>query len=135
MNKHRETGLCCFCCQSTQHKQCIQVNNPQWICLMPDKINEITVGPLDPLQADGILALVEKQSNSFLILNKYVYPDYLTGMIKLCVITSTPYIVDPGQPLASLFHVTTKDVFNKIKGKKTLFLLKGFSIIYPPIKL
>jgi hypothetical protein len=102
---------------------------------LPDKINEITVGPLDPLQADGILALAEMRANSFLILNKYVYPDYLTGMIKLCVITSTPYIVEPGQPLASLCHVTIKDVFNKIIGKKTLFLFKGFSIIYLPIKL
>jgi hypothetical protein len=125
MNKHRKT---CLCCQCTQHRRCIQVNNPQWICLLPDKINEIKVGPLDPLQADGILALAEMRANSFLILNKYVYPDYLTGMIKLCVITSTPYIVEPGQPLASLCHVTTKDVFNEINGKNFIFIIRFFYI-------
>jgi hypothetical protein len=92
------------------------------------------IGPLDPLQANGILALVEIRANSFLILNKYVYPDFLTGMIQLCVITPTPYIVKPGRLLAPLCRVTTEDVFNKIKGKKTLFFLKVFSI-YLPIKL
>jgi len=96
---------------------------------LPDKINEIEVGPLDPLQTDSILALAEMRANSFLILNKYVYPDYLTGMkIKLCVITSTPYIVAAGQPLASLCHVTTKDVFNEIKGKNFIFIIRFFFI-------
>jgi hypothetical protein len=123
MNKHRET---CLCCQCTQHWQCIQVHNPRWIFLMPNRINEILIGPLDPLQADCILEVKDFITKSFRILDKYVYPDFLTRMIKLTVITPLACVVKPGHLLASLCRVTTENALKEISGKKNYIFIKYY---------
>ena len=115
MSKHKETCLCCHC---TQHWQCIPVNNPRWICLMPNRINEIVIGPLDPLQSDCLLEVKDSLTKSFRIVNKYVYPNFLTRMVKLAVITPIAHIIKPGHLLASLCPVTTENVLQNINGKK-----------------
>ena len=123
MSKHMETCLCCHC---TQHWKCIPVHNPRWICLMPNRINEIVIGPLDPLQADCILEVKDSLSESFRIVNNYVYPNFLTRMVKLAVITPEAFIIKPGHLLASLCTVTTEKVFHEINGKTKNFYFLNF---------
>jgi hypothetical protein len=125
MSKHKETCLCCHC---TQHWQCIPVNNPRWICLMPNRINEIVIGPLDPLQSDCLLEVKDSLTKSFRIVNKYVYPNFLTRMVKLAVITPIAHIIKPGHLLASLCPVTTENVLHNINGKRKNCNILNFSI-------
>ena len=103
---------------------------------MPNKINEIVFGPLDPLQADCLLEVNESIKNPFRIVNKYVYPNFLTHMITLAVLTPTFYIIKPDAPLASLCTVTTEKALEEINGMTLyLYFLKmykfylGFSLI------
>jgi hypothetical protein len=86
---------------------------------MPNRINEIIIGPLDPLQADCLLEVKEKLENPFKIVNKYVYPNYLTRIITLTVISPTPFIIKPGDLLASFCIVTTERALEEINGKFT----------------
>ncbi len=88
-------------CHCLQNNNSIPVYNPRWICLMPNKINEIMIGPLGPLEADCFLEVKESPTNPFRIVNKYVYPNFLTHMITLSLITPTVYIIKPGDLLAS----------------------------------
>jgi hypothetical protein len=88
---------------------------------MPNRINEILIGPLDPLQADCILEVKDSLTKSFRIVNKYVYPDFLPCMIKLAVVTPITYIVKPGHLLASLCSVTTENALKEISGKNLYF--------------
>jgi hypothetical protein len=87
---------------------------------MPNRINEIIIGPLDLLQADCILEVKENLKNTFRILNKYVYPTFPTRMITLTVITPTTYIIKPGDLLASFCIVTTEHALEEINGNNTL---------------
>jgi hypothetical protein len=94
---------------------------------MPNRINEIIIGPLDPLQADCLLEVKEKLENPFKIVNKYVYPNYLTRIITLTVISPTPFIIKPGDLLASFCIVTTEQALEEIDGK---FTLKNLLLIF-----
>jgi hypothetical protein len=93
---------------------------------MPNRINEILIGPLDPLQADCILEVKDFITKSFRILDKYVYPDFLTRMIKLTVITPLACVVKPGHLLASLCRVTTENALKEISGKKNYIFIKYY---------
>ena len=109
----------CTCCQCLKHNKCISVHNPKWKCLMPNRINEIVFGPLNPLQADCILEVNESIKTPFKIINKYVYPTFLNqGMITLSILTPTCYIIKPGALLATLCTITTENVLEEINGKK-----------------
>jgi len=90
---------------------------------MPNRINEIIIGPLDPLQADCLLEVKEKLENPFKIVNKYVYPNYLTRIITLTVISPTPFIIKPGDLLASFCIVTTEQALEEIRRRKNSFRL------------
>ena len=124
MNIHQED---CSCCRCLKHSKCIKILNPRWTCLMPNRINEIIIGPLDPLQADCLLEVKEKLENPFKIVNKYVYPNYLTRIITLTVISPTPFIIKPGYLLASFCIVTTEQALEEIDGK---FTLKNLLLIF-----
>jgi hypothetical protein len=84
---------------------------------MPNKINEIVIGPLNPLQTDCILEVIESLNNPFRILNKYIFPNFLTHMVTLAVITPSPYILRPGDLVAKLCTVTTEQALGEINGK------------------
>ena len=118
MVNHKKTCLCCHC---LKHLKCIAVHNPRWTCLMPNKINEIVIGPLNPLQADCILEMTNISSEKFQILNQYVYPNFLTHMITLMVLTPTPYIIKPGHLLGKLCTITTETLLKEINGNKLDF--------------
>lgn len=104
-------------CHCLQNNNSIPVYNPRWICLMPNKINEIMIGPLGPLEADCFLEVKESPTNPFRIVNKYVYPNFLTHMITLSLITPTVYIIKPGDLLASLELITSERYLKEINGK------------------
>jgi hypothetical protein len=101
---------------------------------MPNRINEIMIGPLDPLQTDCILEVKETLTNTFRIVNKYVYPTFPTRMITLAVITPATYIIKPGDLLASLCIVTTEQALEEINGNKKnlnyfLYIFYRFSVL------
>ena len=86
---------------------------------MPNQINEIVIGPIFPLQTDGILKVEEFGKNPFKIVNKYVYPNFRTHMITLYVLTATPYIIKPGALLTSLCLSTIGSILDGLEGKIT----------------
>jgi hypothetical protein len=110
-------------CHCLQNNISIPVYNPRWICLMPNKINEIMIGPLGPLEADCFLEVKESPTNTFRIINKYVYPNFLTHMITLSLITPTADIIKPGDLLASLGLITSERFLKEINGKKNMVCL------------
>jgi hypothetical protein len=89
---------------------------------MPQKINEILIGPLDRLQSDCLFEVIESKNNSFHILTQYAYPNFITGMITITIITPTPYIIKPGELLASMCPVTIENVIEEFQGKLFLYL-------------
>lgn len=85
---------------------------------MPNRINEIVIGPLEPLQDDCLLEVKDNfVKKPYRIVDKYVYPNFLTHMITLTVITPRLYIIKPGYLLASLCVITTKKIFEESDGK------------------
>jgi len=112
----------CLCYECLNHNNCIPLLNPRWICLMPQKINEILIGPLDRLQSDCLFEVKESKNNSFHILTQYAYPNFITRMITIIIITPTPYIIKPGELLASMCPVTIENVIEEFQGKLFLYL-------------
>jgi hypothetical protein len=64
----------------------------------------------------------ESKNNSFHILTQYAYPNFITGMITITIITPTPYIIKPGELLASMCPVTIENVIEEFQGKLFLYL-------------
>ena len=131
----------CLCYECLNHNNCIPLLNPRWICLMPQKINEILIGPLDRLQSDCLFEVKESKNNSFHILTQYAYPNFITRMITIIIITPTPYIIKPGELLASMCPVTIENVIEEFQGNLflylffsssslTIFLLKPFFVYF-----
>jgi len=114
MNHHKKE---CSCCTCLKHSKCIVLLQPKWTCLMSNKINVIVIGPLNPLQTGCILEVIESPNKPFRILNKYIFPNFLTRMATLTVITPSPYILKPGDLVAKLCTVTTEQVLGEINGK------------------
>jgi hypothetical protein len=112
----------CLCYECLNHNNCIPLLNPRWICLIPQKINEILIGPLDHLQADCLFEVKESKNNSFHILTQYAYPNFITGMITITIITPTPYVIKPGELLASMCTVTIENVIEEFQGNIFLYL-------------
>jgi hypothetical protein len=64
----------------------------------------------------------ESKNNSFHILTQYAYPNFITRMITITIITPTPYIIKPGELLASMCPVTIENVIEEFQGKLFLYL-------------
>lgn len=111
---HIETCQCCIC---MNHTNCVSIFNPKWICLMPKKINEIVIGPINYIQNDCYFEVTGYENNTFNILTKATYPNPATGMITLAVITSTYNIIRPGELLASMCTVQIDESLKQYKGK------------------
>ena len=97
---------------------------------MPQKINEILIGPLDRLQSDCLFEVKESKNNSFHILTQYAYPNFITGMITITIITPTPYIIKPGELLASMCPVTIENVIEEFQGNLFLYLFFFFFFFF-----
>jgi hypothetical protein len=97
---------------------------------MPQKINEILIGPLDRLQSDCLFEVIESKNNSFHILTQYAYPNFITGMITITIITPTPYIIKPGELLASMCPVTIENVIEEFQGNLFLYLFFFFFFFF-----
>jgi hypothetical protein len=119
----------CTCCDCSAHTNCISVLNPRWTLLLPLKVNELLIGPIDSLQTDCIFEIKERHCNSFKIVKKYVYPNFLTRMITLTVITTTPHILKPGELVASLCTFKITDVVEDLKGIPLYFLINMYHYI------
>jgi hypothetical protein len=86
----------------------------------------------------------ESKNNSFHILTQYAYPNFITRMITIIIITPTPYIIKPGELLASMCPVTIENVIEEFQGNLflyrylffssssslTIFLLKPFFVYF-----
>ena len=107
MNKHH--GQRCPCCECSHHRNCILIYNPRWTCLMPKKINEILIGPIN-LNTNCIFKVKQSNQKSFKIVDKYVHPDFLTHLITLTVITPSFIIMKPGELLTSLCPLLIQDI-------------------------
>lgn len=110
-------GLC-YCCDCTNHSSCPTMLNPRWITVMAMKINEILIGPVPSLPDHCIFEIKELLSSDFTIVQRFVYPNYITKMLTLLVVSKTPVIIKPGEPLASLCIIHLNDVIDDIKGNK-----------------
>ncbi len=115
MTIHVSTCLCFKCL-----RRCVTVYNPRWISLLPNKVNEILVGPITPLKADRILQVKGGIQQSFQILDKYVYSHSLCHMITLHVITPTDYIITPGELLTYLCPITSKQIMDLKKEEENV---------------
>ena len=107
----------CKCCDCTEHNSCPTIKNPHWITVMPQKINEIVIGPIDPLPENCLYEIKELFSSQFTIVAKYVYPNFITKLITIPVVSKSPIILKPTEPLASLCIINLHDVIEDIKGK------------------
>jgi hypothetical protein len=112
-------GLC-NCCDCTNHSSCPTILNPRWITLMPMKINEILIGPIHPLPGPCLYEIKELLCSNFTIVQKYIYPNFLTKMVTLSFVTKSPIILKPGEPLVNLCVVHFNDLIDDLKGNKEI---------------
>lgn len=108
----------CNCCSCTDHSSCPTIVNPRWVNLLPEKINELIWGPVEILPPHCIYEIKEVIGSEFKIVNRYVYPNYITKMITLPLLTKSTQLLHPGQPLAALCIVHINDAINDICGKQ-----------------
>jgi hypothetical protein len=111
----------CPCCECTLHNGCPTVYNPDWITMLPMKINEIVFGPVNLLPDKCLYEIKELFSSQFVIIQKYVYPDNITRMITIPIISKSPVILKPREPIALLCIIHLDDVIDIIKGNTFLF--------------
>jgi hypothetical protein len=107
----------CPCCECTLHNGCPTVHTPNWTTIMPMKINEIVFGPVDLLPDNCLYEIRELFSSQFIIIQKYVYPDNITRMITIPIVSRTPIILKPRDPIALLCIIHLDNVINNIQGK------------------
>ena len=117
----------CPCCECTAHNSCPTVHYPDWKTIMPMKVNEILFGPVDLLPDNCVYQIKELFCSQFVITQKYFYPDNITRMITIPVISKNPIILKPRDPIALLCIIHLDDVINTIQGNKTLFIVLSYT--------
>jgi hypothetical protein len=108
----------CPCCECTLHNSCPTVQNPNWTTIMPMKVNEVLFGPVDILPEKCLYEIKELFSSPFIIIQKYVYPDNITRMITIPIVSKNPVILKPRDPIALLCVIHLDNVINIIQGNK-----------------
>jgi len=85
---------------------------------MPMKVNEVLFGPVDILPEKCLYEIEELFSSQFIIIQKYVYPDNITRMITIPIVSKTPVILKPRDPIALLCVIHLDNVIDIIQGNK-----------------
>jgi hypothetical protein len=91
------------------------------------KVNEILFGPVDLLPDNCVYQIKELFCSQFVITQKYFYPDNITRMITIPVISKNPIILKPREPIALLCTIRLDDVINTIQGNKTLLIVLSYT--------
>jgi hypothetical protein len=120
----------CPCCICSYHNTCLPLRNPRWVCLMAHRVNEIHIGPLNYLRSDCLLEIKENYRHPFRIVNKYIYPNFLTGLITLIIVANDPHIIKPGELLGSVCVLRIQDTLKDLEGKLHHKINKLFIFFY-----
>jgi hypothetical protein len=111
------TGSCCM-----YDNQCIEIKNPIWIMLYPNKINEIYLEmPMET--SNDTLWMVRNHmcDKPWRILHEYLYHSLVTNITVIPLVTSKKIILHPGVVLGHVSRFQIPYALNNIKDTDEVY--------------